>query len=62
MRQQRDLTATASGGTPFTYQWYDIHTNLIVGATNAPTPCGSDPGQRGQLHGGRPKQLRQRDE
>jgi hypothetical protein len=38
------FTATASGGTPFTYQWYDIHTNLIVGATNAtytlvdPTP------------------------
>jgi hypothetical protein len=38
------FTATASGGTPFTYRWYDIHTNLIVGATNAtytlldPTP------------------------
>ena len=38
------FTATASGGTPFTYKWYDIHTNLIVGATNAtytlvdPTP------------------------
>lgn len=29
------FTATASGGAPFTYQWYDIHTNLIVGATNA---------------------------
>lgn len=29
------FTATASGGTPFTYQWYGIHTNLIVGATNA---------------------------
>jgi hypothetical protein len=38
------FTATASGGTPFTYRWYDNHTNLIVGATNAtytlvdPTP------------------------
>ena len=29
------FTATASGGAPFTYQWYDIHTNLIAGATNA---------------------------
>ena len=38
------FTATASGGAPFTYQWYDNHTNLIAGATNAtytlvdPTP------------------------
>jgi hypothetical protein len=29
------FTATASGGAPFSYQWYDIHTHLIVGATNA---------------------------
>jgi hypothetical protein len=29
------LTATVSGIAPFTYQWYDNHTNLIGGATNA---------------------------
>jgi hypothetical protein len=29
------MTATVSGVAPFTYQWYDNHTNLIAGATNA---------------------------
>ena len=29
------FTASASGHGPFTYQWYDNHTNLIAGATNA---------------------------
>ena len=29
------MTATVSGMTPFTYQWYDNHNNLISAATNA---------------------------
>jgi hypothetical protein len=29
------LTTTVSGVAPFTYKWYDNHTNLIAGATNA---------------------------
>ena len=29
------LTATVSGLGPFNYRWYDNHTNLIAGATNA---------------------------
>ncbi|HVM50762.1 MAG TPA: immunoglobulin-like domain-containing protein [Candidatus Acidoferrum sp.] len=29
------LAATVAGITPFTYQWYDNHTNAIAGATNA---------------------------
>jgi len=29
------FVASAAGYGPFTYQWYDNHTNLITGATNA---------------------------
>ena len=32
------LSATADGGQPISYQWYDRYNNLVAGATNASLP------------------------